>query len=129
MVAAHPPVARHVTHAHFKPRNQEKGRAITRHTQGATTIAGGGYPGAHLWYFSLCFSISEKPVGIELEAIPPVKSVLGWDLVLYEPHMTEPKFPEKGGEFVIVEDWVEEPNLNDDRVCDLEKDDFPVRFK
>ena len=42
--------------------------------------------------------------------------------------MTEPKFPEKGGEIMIMEDWVEEPNLNDDRVCDLEEDEPLIRF-
>ena len=40
--------------------------------------------------------------------------------MLHEPHRSEPKFPKNGGEFVVIEDWVEEPNLNDDCVCDLE---------
>jgi len=53
--------------------------------------------------FQFLKSIDLRPVGIELEAIPLVRLVLGWDLVLYEPHTTEPKFPEKSGEFMIVE--------------------------
>jgi len=69
-----------------------------------------------------------RPIGIELEAIPPVKSVLGWDLVLYETHMAEPKFPEKSGEFVTMKDWVEEHYLHDDPACDLEEDEPPLRF-
>ena len=43
--------------------------------------------------------------------------------------MTEPKFPEKGGEIMIVADWVEKPNLNDDHVCDLEEDEPLIQFK
>jgi len=49
--------------------------------------------------------------------------------VLYEPHITEPKFPKNSEEFVSVEDLVEEPNLDDDRVCDIEEDEPLFRFK
>jgi len=79
--------------------------------------------------FQFLKSVDLRPVGIELEAIPLVQSVLRWDLVLYEPHMTELKFPENSREFVIVEDWVEEPNLNDDHVYDIEEDEPLVWFK
>jgi len=79
--------------------------------------------------FQFLKNVDLRPIGIELDAIPPIKSVLGWDLVLYAPHMTELKFPEKGGEFMIVADWVEESNLNDDHVCDLEEDKPLIQFK
>jgi len=67
-----------------------------------------------------------RPIGIELEAIPPVKSVLGWDLVLCETHTTKPKFPEKNGEFVTMADFVKEPYLHDDPACGLEEDEPPL---
>ena len=54
--------------------------------------------------FQFLKSVDLRSIEIELGVIPPVKSVLGWDLVLYESHMTEPKFSENSGEFTIVED-------------------------
>jgi len=54
-------------------------------------------------------SIDLRQVGVNLDDIPPVKLVLGWELVLYEPGVTESKSTKKIEEFVFVENWVEEP--------------------
>ena len=102
---------------------------ITRSSPSSAAATPAPTYGLSPFIFQFLKSVDLRPIGIELEAIPPVKSVLGWDLVLYEPHRIEPKFPKNDGEFVVVEDWVEEPNLNDDRVCDLEEDDPFIRFK
>jgi len=66
-----------------------------------------------LFIFQFLKVIDLRQVGVNLDNIAPVKPVLGWELVLYEPGLTESKSTEKIEEPVFVKDWVEEPFLND----------------
>ena len=50
-------------------------------------------------------------------------------MVLYELGVTESKSTEKIKESVFVEDWVEEPFLNDAPVCDIDEDEPFILFK
>jgi len=67
-----------------------------------------------LFIFQFLKSINLRQVGVNLDDIAPV---------------TESKSIEKIEEFVFVEDWVEEPFLNDAPVCDIDEDEPLIRLK
>ena len=54
--------------------------------------------------FQFLKSIDLRQVGVNLDDISPIKQVLVWELVLYEPSLVESKSTEKIEESVFVKD-------------------------